>query len=230
MLFAAGHRPFRNKSHTIGWQPKRIPSATAAVTAHCCTRSGAPTPSKEAIVMTTIARNRAFLARAAVTAGAGAVLLAAMAGTAAADPGMTSDGATQANVVVDSAIALTGLTPGFTLSGIPGATAAQNGDVTFTVTTNNLAGYAVTVQSRTASLAPTASGDTAALPIGALPVREPGTGTFPPVSDQESVVVHSQDTRSAAEGDALSNDYRVQIPFVNEDTYTTTLDYIATTL
>jgi hypothetical protein len=41
---------------------------------------------------------------------------------------------------------------------------------------------------------------------------------------------HSQSTRSANGGDDLSNDYQLRVPVVNEDTYSATLDYVATTL
>ncbi|GLZ39295.1 hypothetical protein Acsp05_29190 [Actinokineospora sp. NBRC 105648] len=161
---------------------------------------------------------------------AAVVAATATAGVAAAAPGQTDTDDTIAKVVVTSAITLTNLTPDFTLTGLPGATVAQSGIVTFTVTTNNLAGYAVTVQSRTPALAPTASGNTDSIPISALSVRETGTTPYTPLSNTAPVTVHSQSTRSAPTGDNLSNDYQVVIPFVNEDTYTTTLDYVATTL
>ncbi len=169
--------------------------------------------------------------RCAATATFVALLLAGpAAGSALAVPGQSDTDDTQANVVVQSAISLTALTPSFTLTGLPGGTVSQDGIVTYTVETNNLAGYAVTVQSRTATLAPTAAGNPDSIPISALSVRETGTTPFTPLSDTAPVTVHSQATRSATGGDALSNDYQVVIPFVNEDTYTATLDYVATTL
>jgi large repetitive protein len=41
-----------------------------------------------------------------------------------------------------------------------------------------------------------------------------------------SKIVYQQNVASAPGGDILSNDYRVDIPFVTADTYSTTLDYI----
>ena len=168
---------------------------------------------------------RGFLGAATVAALAGV-----MSGTAAAVPGETDVGTTTANVGVDTAIALTGLTPDFTLSGVPGATVTGLGAVVLTVETNNLAGYAVTVQSQTLTMTAGALGNDDSVPIGALSVRETGTTTYTPLSSTETVTVHTQATRSEEDGDSLSNDYQVVIPFVNEDTYSATLDYIATTL
>ncbi len=150
--------------------------------------------------------------------------------TASAAPGETSGDSTNAHVAVLSAIVLSGLTPDFTLVGVPGATVSDATAVTFNVSTNNLAGYAVTVQAESPTLAPAAVGNPDSIPIGALAVRETGAATYQPLSDVDSVTVHTQPTRSALGGDELTNDYRVAIPFVNEDTYTATLDYVATTL
>ena len=165
----------------------------------------------------------------AVAASAG-LLAVGTAGPAVAAPGLEDTGDTIANVVVQSAIALTALTPSFTLTGIPGATVEGINAVTMVVETNNLAGYEVSVESTTPELAPIALGNTDAIPIELLSVRESGTADYTPLSDTVPVIVHTQDGRSAEGGDAVSNDYSVDIPFVNEDTYTTTLTYVATTL
>jgi hypothetical protein len=171
-----------------------------------------------------------LMLRGVVFGAAAAAAVCMTAASAAAAPGDTAEGSTDANVAVDSSIVLSGLTDEFTLSGIPGATVSQIGAVTFNVKTNSLAGYSVTVQSQTATLAGT-SGNADAIPIGALFVRETGATTaFIPMSATGTALVHTQTTRSAEPGDSLSNDYRVVIPFVNEDTYTATLDYVATTL
>jgi hypothetical protein len=156
-----------------------------------------------------------------------ATLVGAMGGTASAQTGDTSPGSTQGNVAVTTSIALTGLTPSFTLTGIPGATVTGDQAVSMNVETNNLAGYAVTVESTLAALAANTSGNVDSIPIDALSVRESGTTPFTALGG--TVTVHSQNTRSASGGDSISNDYQIVIPFVNEDTYTTTLDYIATT-
>jgi hypothetical protein len=170
-----------------------------------------------------------LMLRGVVFGAASAAAVAATAGFASAAPGDTATDSTDAHVAVNSSIALTALSDSFTLTGIPGATVAQNGAVTFTVETNNLAGYAVTVQSRTATM-PGTGGNLDAIPIGALSVRETGTTLFKAMSAASTAQVHTQPTRSAEGGDALSNDYQVVIPFVNTDTYTATLDYVATTL
>jgi hypothetical protein len=159
-----------------------------------------------------------------------AIVVGGTAGSAAATPGQTSGGTTTANVVVNSAIALTGLTPSFTLTGLPGSTITTSPSVTFNVQTNNLGGYAVTVESATPTLTPAIGTNPDSIPIADLSVRESGTTSFTPLSNVASVTVHSQATRSAQGGDSLSDDYRVSVPFVNQDSYSATLDYVATTL
>jgi hypothetical protein len=163
--------------------------------------------------------------------GAAVVLLCsgALIGTASAAPGETSGGTTDANVGVTSAIALTALTPSFTLTGLPGATVTGVGAVTFNVATNNLAGYAVTVVSETPTMVGTGTNPDS-IPIADLTVQETGGAGYAALSDTTPVTVHSQSARSAEGGDSLSNDYQLVVPFVNEDTYTATLDYLATTL
>jgi hypothetical protein len=159
-------------------------------------------------------------------------VVAAMSGTAFAATGETATGSTDAHVQVDSAIALTGLTANFTLTGLPGATVTGVGAVTMNVQTNNFAGYAVTVESATPTMVG-ARGTVAnpnSIPIGALSVRKTGTTPYTAISNTATVTVGGQSTRSIEAGDAISNDYQVAIPFVNEDVYTATLDYIATTL
>lgn len=160
-------------------------------------------------------------------------LVGTMAGTAAAAPGDTSTDTTIANVQVAGAIVLSGLTPDFTLVGLPGATVGSNAAVTMNVSTNNAAGYSVTVQAGTATMTPATVGNPDSIPIGDLHVRESAAGTpgaFTQISNTAPVIVHTQAVRSALGGDTISNDYEVVIPFVNTDTYSATLTYIATTL
>ena len=188
------------------------------------TRSGTP-PAGAAKTGT------AHLVRRGVVASATtAALVGAMSGIASAAPGDTSSGDTEANVAVASAIVLSGLTPSFTLTGVPGATVTGPGVVTMNVSTNNLAGYAVTVESATPSMAAGTSTNTDSVPIGALSVRESGSPAFTPLSDTSPVTVHSQPTRSESVGTTINNDFQVVIPFVNNDTYSATLNYIVTTL
>lgn len=185
----------------------------------------------QSIVSLNAQADRALVRRVVAIAGVG-LLLAGASSTAFAAPGDTTDtDTTQANVVVQSDITLTGLTDQFTLTGLPNSTAALTSAVTMNVETNNVAGYTVTVQSASDSLDPAdpvANPDV--IPIGALSVRETGTTGYTPVSDAAAVTVHSQDERSADGGDAIANDYSVDIPFVNADTYITVLNYVAATL
>lgn len=165
----------------------------------------------------------------ALTATAAAILGAA-AMPASAAPGPTASDTTRANVVVQSAIALSVDTAAFTLTGVPGTTVGPE-DVEMTVETNNLAGYAVTVLSDSATLDPAASTNPDTIPIANLHVREAGSTGFTPLSVVVPVTVGGSDTRSAdVNGDVITNEFEVDIPFVNADTYSTTLTYTATTL
>lgn len=130
------------------------------------------------------------------------------------------------------AILLTGLTSSFTLNGLPGATVAGPAAVTMNVATNNAAGYNVTVKGETETLVADTPTNPDSIPIGALSVRRTGAGGYTPLAGPSgnAVTVITKATRSAVGGDALSNDYSVDIPFVNTGRYTATLDYIATTL
>jgi hypothetical protein len=165
-----------------------------------------------------------------VAAAFAATSVGMMAGSASAGSSVDS---TTANVGVNSSIAVTGLTPSFTLNGAPGATVTRVGAVTFKVETNNLAGYMVSVQPTTLSLTPPVHDPVNAdsIPITALSVRETGTSGYVPFSTTSTERrVHVQPTRSLPGGDTLSTDYEIAIPFVNQDTYSATLNYVATTL
>ena len=123
---------------------------------------------------------------------------------------------------------MTELTPSFTLVGAPNSTVVQEDAVTMTVTTNSFGGYAVTVQAASDTMDPAAPGIVDRIPIAQLGVRENGTRDFSAVSADHPVMVHQQAGPSQPGGDAVSNDYQIQIPFVAADTYSTTLEYIAT--
>lgn len=135
-------------------------------------------------------------------------------------------GCATATVVAPRTITLTGLTDSFTLSGLPDSTVSSDGTVTMTVTTNSQSGYLVTVQARATSMTGGTAGNTVTIPISALGVRESGTDDFHPLSADTSLIVHQQDVASAPDGDAVSNDYRIHIPYVPSDTYSVALDYI----
>jgi uncharacterized repeat protein (TIGR01451 family) len=143
-------------------------------------------------------------------------------------PGATALPCVTATPVAARTITLTGLTPSFTLTGLPNTTVSSDGTVTMTVTTNSASGYLVSVQPTTDTLTGAVPGNSETIPIEQLTVRESGTEPFRPLSDLAPLTVHRQDTPSAPGGDAVSNDYRIEIPFVPSDTYTAELDYIVT--
>jgi uncharacterized repeat protein (TIGR01451 family) len=130
--------------------------------------------------------------------------------------------------VATRTIALAGLTPSFTLAGLPGAIVGSDGMVVMTVTTNSTAGYVVSVQAATPELTGTTPGNTATtIPIDRLSVRETGAAQFRPLSASIPLVVHQQNMPSAPGGDAISNDFQIQIPFISSDKYSAILDYVA---
>jgi hypothetical protein len=168
--------------------------------------------------------------RGIVAATVAAAFTGVMGGSASAAPGGQSAASTTANVVVASGITLlTGLTPSFTLSGPPGTVVTGTDAVKFNVETNNVAGYAVTVQSANPDLLPPSPTNPDVIPIADLTVKE-DSATYTPLSSTTTVTVHSQANRSVSGGDALTNDFQIRIPLVNADTYHATLNYIATTL
>jgi hypothetical protein len=152
-------------------------------------------------------------------------------GPASAAPGGTSSATTIVHVGVNDQIALTGLTGAFTLNGLPGATVTDADAVLMNVNTNNVAGYTVTVQAETTALVGAlGAANTDTIPIGALSVVDVN-GAFAPLSSSAAVTVFSKANRSVeGVGDTIVNGYQVVIPFVNQDVYTATLNYIATTL
>ncbi|HWO61025.1 MAG TPA: hypothetical protein VNO31_13445, partial [Umezawaea sp.] len=126
------------------------------------------------------------------------------------------------------AITLTDLSPSFTVTGPPGTTVTTDGATTMTVVTNSPGGYSVSVRAKTETLTGTTPGNSDTIPIGSLGVRESGTSTYSPMSTQGQVV-HQQDRPSAPGGDAVSSDFRVDIPFVTSDSYSVELEYIVST-
>ncbi len=142
--------------------------------------------------------------------------------TGSGDPGCAAS-----TSVAARSITLSGLTPSFTLTGLPGSTVQQEGAVGMTVTTNSTGGYAVTVRSTTDVL--TGSGSsTDTIPVGQLGVRGTAPRGYVPLSRTAPVTVHTSTGPTSAGGDAISNDYRVTVPDVTSGTYTTELEYIAT--
>ncbi|MDP9074231.1 MAG: hypothetical protein M3N98_08680 [Actinomycetota bacterium] len=159
-----------------------------------------------------------------------------VAGFAGSVGGMTSAAfadssgqSTTANVGVSSGITMTALTSSFLLNGAPGAVVTLPNAVSYNVETNNVAGYAVTVQSVGPTMVGTGS-NVDAIPIAALTARDGGTSIgYAGLSNSAGTNVHNQSVRSANGGDILHTDYQIRIPVVNADTYTATLNYVATT-
>jgi hypothetical protein len=175
-------------------------------------------------------RSRARHALSALTVlGAMATGLSACAAPARAD---TDSDTTTANVTVGGAITLTDLTDSFTLSGAPGDTPTTGGSpVTMKVTTNNFAGYSVTVQPASTTLDPAISGNTDTIASNLLEVRGPSqAGAFTALTPAAPLEVATKASASAEGGDTVNNDYQITIPFVRPDTYTGTLNYVAATL
>jgi hypothetical protein len=175
----------------------------------------------------TSVRKTAAVSAASLVAASGLAFTAVMARAPEAQAS-TSGGTTTGTVTVGSTITLSALSPTFALSGLPGATPSTT--VTMTVTTNNFAGYTVTVQPEAATLTPTIVGSTDSIPFTSIQVRETGTTTYHPLIIGTPVEVYRQTTASAQAGDPLSNDYTLTIPFVRADAYTGKIDYVATTL
>jgi uncharacterized repeat protein (TIGR01451 family) len=139
----------------------------------------------------------------------------------------SADARCSTSLTVDAqSITLSDLPGGFTLAGQPNVTVTGDGLVAMTVTTNSPGGYQVSLQAAASALDPSA-GDGPSIPIGYLQVRETGTTEFTPISGDAPVITHTQDAPSAPGGDAVSNDFRINIPFVPSGTYSVTLNYVA---
>src|SRR4051794_39124207 len=102
------------------------------------------TPALAATHLTRVRSGRALRKTLALVGTAG-ILAVATQLPAAAAPGAHSDAKTTANVGVNSSITLSGLTPSFTLNGLPGDTITGDGAVSYNVKTNNVGGYTIGV-------------------------------------------------------------------------------------
>ncbi len=165
----------------------------------------------------------------AVVCTAVSVAAATVPGSGVASAADATD-STTANVVVGGVITLTALSNSFTLSGNPGQTVTTATPVTMTVTTNNATGYSVTVEPASPDLTGALPGNTDTIPTTLLQVRETGGGAFTALDPTTPTQVFTSNTPSAADGDTISNDYQITIPFVQPDTYSGTLNYIASTI
>ena len=153
------------------------------------------------------------------TVSSGAVGSTCLAGSGAAH-------CSTATEILRSTLELRGLTQSFTVSGTPGSTVSLDDAVVGSVVTNSLGGYAVGVRVLAGSLTGQRTGDT--IPVGSLSVRRHGSGPYTALSTSAPTPVFSQDHASAPDGDPLRTDYQVQIPFVDSDTYSVTVEYVVT--
>jgi hypothetical protein len=144
----------------------------------------------------------------------------------------SDSGSTTVNVEVTGAITLSDLTPAFTLTGAAGTTPTTGGSpVTMRVTTNNFSGYNVTVVPAALNLIGAIPGNGDVIPANDLEVDGPAQGgAYAHLTYPTPLVVATKASASAAGGDVILNNYRITIPFVRPDTYTGTLNYVATTL
>ncbi len=136
-----------------------------------------------------------------------------------------------ANVEVYPALELDITTSSFTLYGLPGDQPEADDAVALHVFTNNPDGYQVSIWALGADLTGSGTGNTGTIPVTDLSVRENGTTAWNAVSTA-TVQVYTQATPSAGgQGDALSNDweFNVPIPAVSPDTYSDTIEYMAST-
>ena len=128
-------------------------------------------------------------------------------------------------VVNDRSIQLNDLTESFTLEGPADAVVVNNGAISMTVDSNNPGGYQVTVQGESGELVSRTAVDGPTIAISELFFRGNGTAEFTPLSTDPQVVF-ARNAASAPDGDAVSSDFRMQMPFVDPDTYSVTLEYL----
>ncbi|MGW4424463.1 hypothetical protein [Streptosporangium sp. NPDC004631] len=143
----------------------------------------------------------------------------------------TDTGSTTANVQVGLSITLSELSPSFTLTGNPGAAVTTGTPVTMRVTTNNFAGYNVTVQPAAATLVGAIVGNTDSIPMTLLEVNGPAqAGTFAALTPDTPLEVARKTSASDPDGDVINHNYRITVPFIRPDTYSGTINYVTTTL
>jgi hypothetical protein len=127
--------------------------------------------------------------------------------------------------VNNSTIGLSDLTGTVELAGPADATVTRNGAVTMTIDSNSPAGYTVTVQGEADQLVSADSGITSTIPLSALLFRETGTTMFQALTTDPQLV-HDRFAPTAPDGDAVSSDYQMHLPYADPGTYTVTLEYL----
>ena len=135
---------------------------------------------------------------------------------------------TTATASVSNVLTLSGLTAAFTLTGAPATTQTGLSAVSMNVKSNNRTGYNVTVQAAAASMAGATTGNSDTIPIADLTVRNTTTGgAYTALSSSAAATVANTTAKSASTGDTVNNDFQMVIPWVNSDSYSVTLNYIA---
>lgn len=159
---------------------------------------------------------------------ASGALLVVVATAWGAGPAQAQTDTTTASVAVQQVIAIT-VDGAFALDGVPGETAVTDPEVEFTVTTNEPDGYFVTVQPVDGEMVPPdAVENPDVIPFGDLEVANADTGAFSPLDPDTPVEIYSQDTGSDPGGDTFTHAYQLDVPFVQPDTYTGVITYVAT--
>lgn len=170
---------------------------------------------------------RARIAATAATMTGLALAVAAVPGPALAQE--QADDATTAQVIVQEVINIT-VDESFTMSGIPGSPTATDTPVSLTVTTNNPAGYTISVQPVAATLVPpdpVANTDT----IDFTDIRVEDIDTpdaFTPLDPANPITVHTQASASDPTGDDHQHNFDMEaVPFIQPDTYSGDITYLA---
>jgi hypothetical protein len=166
---------------------------------------------------------RALVSSATVAAFVGMASVPAFADTGEE----TAEESTNANVVVTEGITLDDIAS-FSLTGLPGFTATQA--VPYRVTTNAATGYTVTMIAEADNLEPVGASpddiDIDDLTVNSTDLPNAYNSVSGPTA-ATPLELHTQTARSAVNGDARTNNYRILIPAVAPDTYAVTLNYVA---
>ena len=125
-----------------------------------------------------------------------------------------------------SNISLTIASSSFTVAGPVNTAQTLTEAVKTTVITSNKTGYTLTIRG-SGDFKGSLPNNTDTMPLANLSVAPKGGTTFTPLSLLDQVIIKTTKPTTPA-GDAMSWDVKLNIPFVQEDTYSTTLTYTAT--
>jgi hypothetical protein len=151
----------------------------------------------------------------------------ALAASGTSPVGAAPDGKSKAKVGVGNTIAMSGLTASFTLEADPSETVAAPGAVQLNVKTNNPSGYVVSVKADTEDLTGADANNPDTIPVSALLVTSAPVATDEELDASVAKTVGQRPDRTSQTGDTITNDYEMSVPWVNADTYSVSLDYIA---